>query len=159
MSGLASLDKEASRYGNGTKSGMKTILDNPITQMVGAALVLKGVTGITDKITDIKEERKFKGVVNYARDKHPELKKVPQDKMMNWMDAFHTLSPKIAVNKELGASMLMTAHDYGGNIDIATAKMISDTGNRSGERSSRDEIMGFINSGSGLINSSKGKGR
>jgi len=74
---------------------------------------------------------------------------------MHWMDAFHTLSPSIATNKELGSTMLMTAHDYGGNIDMATAKMISDTGSKAGGRSNKDEILSFVNAGktfSGVVN-------
>lgn len=146
MNGLASLDKEAGAF----NAAMKNETVQGMGAMVGAALVLKGITGLTDKMSDIKEKQKFNSVINFAKKKHPELKTVPQEKMLNWMDAFHTLSPKISVNKELGSTMLMTAHDYGGNIDLATAKMVADTGAKSGGAGHRDEILGYISGGKTL---------
>jgi len=139
MSGLSSLNKkELTKEASPLKD---------IGVMVGAALAVKGITGLTDKFTDLKEKNKFNGVIQFAKQKHPELKSVPQDKMMGWMDAFHTLSPKISVNKELGSTMLMTAHDYGGNIDMATAKMIADTGSNSGAQGHKDDVISYLKAG------------
>ena len=142
MSGLSSLNKESS-----WKSDIGTI--------VAGAVALKAITGTSDYFQSKQEERKFGKVIEFAKGKHPELGKVPQKKMMDWMDAFHTLAPKMAVNNELGSSMLLTAHDYGGNIDMATAKLIAETGSKSGSQGHREEVLGFISGGKSFMDKRK----
>lgn len=148
MNGLASvgkLKKEVSAQGM-----------YPIAQVAAAALALKGINYIGNKISDARDKQKFHEVIGYADKKHPELKRVPYQQKLDWMDAFHTLSPKAATNKELGSSMLLTANEYGGNIDLATAKMIGSI-NSSGKSGGHDDLMSFISGGRSLVGKDKKK--
>jgi hypothetical protein len=146
MNGLATIRKEAN-FGKAMRS-----VGEAVVPIVGAAVALKGINSFINSVGDRMERRKFNGVIDYAKKKHPELRRVPHEDMKNWMAAFHTLSPKIAVNKELGASMLSTVHSYGGNIDLATAKLIAETGEKSRKQSSGDsqEILSYIGTGNTL---------
>lgn len=118
-----------------------------VVPIVGAAVALKGINAFIDTVSNKMDKRKFNGVIDYAKNKHPELKKVPQQDMKEWMNSFYTLSPSIATNKELGASMLSTVHDYGGNIDMATAKIIAETGNKAGAKHNESELLNYISTG------------
>ncbi len=74
------------------------------------------------------------------------------------MEAFYTLAPKISVNKELGASMLATTNDYGGSVDLATAKLISEIGSKSEARhGSHEDMLAFISGGKNLSSVSTSK--
>ena len=128
-----------------------------MASLVGTAIALKGIDAFVDTISSKMETRKFNGVIDYAKKKHPELKKVPHADLKQWMGAFHTLSPKLSVNKELGSTMLATVHDYGGNIDLATAKMIADTGNKVGSKS-QSEVIGYLSAGSSLRGKDSSRG-
>ena len=121
MAGLKSLDKKAGLGGAVAENALGAI---------AVASALKGISAATDYVKERTDKKRFNNVINYAKKKHPELRDVPHDKLMQQMNAFYTLSPKIAVNKELGASMLVTTNDYGGNIDLATAKLISEIGEK-----------------------------
>ena len=147
MAGLAAvkLNKEASSILTGMAS------------LVGTAVALKGIDAFVDTISNKMETRKFNGVIDYAKKKHPELRKVPHSDLKQWMGAFHTLSPKLSVNKELGSTMLATVHDYGGNIDLATAKMIADTGSKIGGKS-QSEVLGYLSAGNSYRPRSEGSG-
>jgi len=78
---------------------------------------------------------------------------VPHEKLMQQMSAFYTLAPKASINKELGSSMLATTNDYGGNVDLATAKLISEIGDKSGRQGNgkKEEILSFVTTGRGLV--------
>jgi len=130
-------------------------LKKAVVPVLVTAAALKGVNSLADSISDKMNRRKFNGVISYAKQKHPELRKVPNDKMNNWMGAFYTLSPKMAVNKELGASMLATVHDYGGSIDLATAKLISETGEKRSKQKNGTEVLEFLNASSSLYGKHK----
>jgi len=130
-----------------------------IVPVIGAAVALKGVDSLIDTIHSGVQKRKLNSVIDYAKKKHPELKKVPHQDMKEWMNAFYTLSPGIATNKELGASMLSTVHSYGGNIDLATAKLIADTGEKTHKQSGTSEFFGYVNAGNSMAkNNSGGRG-
>ncbi len=118
--------------------------------VVVTAAALKGVNMLANAIDDKMNKRKFNGVIDYAKKKHPELRKVPHDEMKNWMGAFYTLSPKMATNKELGATMLSTVHDYGGNIDLATAKLISETGEKRSKQNTGMDVLEFLNASNSI---------
>lgn len=128
-----------------------------MASLVGTAIALKGIDAFIDTINDKMETKKFNGVIDYAKKKHPELRKVPHEDLKQWMGAFYTLSPKLSVNKELGSTMLATVHDYGGNIDLATAKMIADTGSKVGSKS-QSEVIGYLSAGSSLRSKGSRKG-
>ncbi len=123
------------------------------SQVLGAVAVgaaLKGISAATEYVQEKTDRSRFNNVINYAKNKHPELRDVPKDKLMQQMNAFYTLAPKIATNKELGASMLVTTNDYGGNIDLATAKLISEIGAKSRDGKGvgkNDEVLAFVGAG------------
>lgn len=149
MAGLSTikLEKEASIIGD---------VGRAMGPIVVASMALKGIDSISDAIHDKIQTRKFNGVIDYAKKKHPELRKVPQADLKNWMGAFHTLSPKMSVNNELGSTMLATVHDYGGNIDLATAKLIAETGEKRSKQNSGTDVLGYIGAGSSLTSKRKG---
>lgn len=150
MPGLSSLSKEAA--GDIISSGVK----DSVLSGVAIAAALKGISAATDYFHEKTDKHKFNNVINYAKNKHPELRDVPHEKLMHQMNAFYTLSPKIAVNKELGASMLVTTNDYGGNIDLATAKLISEIGEKaSKQKKNKEEILSFVSTGSSLAGKKK----
>lgn len=144
MPGLSSLNKTASGRVIGT-------LKDPIVGAVAASLALEGIGAVTDKISEFADKRKFHKVIDYAKKKHPELRNIPRETMMDQMDAFYALAPRAAVNKELGSSMLATTNDYGGNVDLATAKLLSDIGRSSNSGGSREAILASINTGTNVI--------
>jgi len=141
MSGLSTLRKESM---------------NPVAEGVlggvAMAAALKGISAATDYFNRKTDRNKFNSVINYAKKRHPELRDIPHEKLVHQMGAFYTLAPKVAINKELGTSMLVTTNDYGGNIDLATAKLISEIGSKSSEQGggNRDEIIGFVQAGKKL---------
>jgi hypothetical protein len=119
------------------------------------AAALKGISAATDYFHKKKDRNRFNNVITYAKKKHPELRDVPHDRLMNQMNAFYTLAPSVATNKELGSSMLVTTNDYGGNVDLATAKLIADIGSKSeGQAKKQEEILSFVSSGRSIA---KGK--
>lgn len=137
MAGLSSLKKE---------SGYMRNIAEPVAGATAFALALKGVAAATDYLHEKSDKKKFGGVISYAQKVHPELKKVPHDKMMMQMNSFYTLAPRVAVDKELGASMLATTNDYGGTVDLSTAKLVSDIGGRS-SGGKQEEVLNFISAG------------
>jgi len=167
MEGLASLDKKASINTSDILSG-KSIrnagkagdiflraIEHPVGGAIAVAAALKGISAATNYFNEKADKNKFNEVISYAKKKHPELRDVPHEKLMSQMSAFYTLAPKAATNKELGSSMLVTTNDYGGNVDLATAKLISDIGSKSENIGNKtDEVLGFITTGKSL---SKGK--
>lgn len=145
-----------SKVSSATSTGAD--LAKQIVPVIGAAVALKGVDSLIDTIHSGIQKRKLNNVITYAKKKHPELRKVPHQDMKEWMNAFYTLSPGIATNKELGASMLSTVHSYGGNIDLATAKLIADTGEKTHKQSSTSEFFGYVNAGNNVASKAGGKG-
>jgi hypothetical protein len=146
MNGLSSLEKTSS-YGG--------VAENALSA-VAVAAALKGIGAATDYVHDKMDKRKFNTVIDYAKKRHPELKSVSHDKLVSQMGAFHALAPGISTNKELGASMLVTTNDYGGNVDLATAKLISEIGSKSaGQKGRQEELLSFVSSGSKLSGSRK----
>jgi hypothetical protein len=128
-------------------------------QIIGAAAVgaaLKGISAATDYINERTDRKRFNNVITYAKKRHPELRDVPHDRMMQQMNAFYALAPSVATNKELGSSMLVTTNDYGGNVDLATAKLIADIGHSSGKKESKnDEVLAFITAGRNVTKKDK----
>jgi len=127
--------------------------------LLGAAGITAGTLGVkaadaaTDAIRDMYDRHKYSETINYAQKKHPELKRVPKEQLVGWMDAFHTLSPRLAKNKELASSMLVTTHNYGNNIDLATAKLIADAGEKSNrQHMDANGLMQVVGVGSSLAN-------
>lgn len=147
MSGLSNIKKTA---------GYKQKLVEATVPLVAAAVAIKGINSFTDAIKGKLEKRKLNGVIDYAKKKHPELRKVPNNDMHEWMGAFYTLSPKIATNKELGASMLSTVHSYGGNIDLATAKLISEVGEKTSRQHNDSDVFQYMNTGAAIMNRADG---
>lgn len=107
----------------------------------GAGVALAGVSHGEKFIGKMMDKSKFADVISYAKQKHPELRNTPDKQMNEWMKAFYSLAPSISTNKELGASMLLMAKNYGGHIDMATAKLIAETGHKSGNGSGHGEAM------------------
>lgn len=105
--------------------------------LIGAGAALKGIDKLYDEGFKVKDKRGFADTISYAVKENPELKKVPPEKLNDWMHAFYTLSPKMAKNKVLASTMLTTTHNYGGNIDLATAKTIAETGHRAEHKKSK----------------------
>lgn len=151
MAGLASLASLSSSK----TPGVWRDIGEAVVPIVGAAVALKGLNSFINAIDDRVEKNKFNKVISYAKSKHPELRKVPHQDMKNWMGAFYTLSPKIAVNKELGSTMLSTVHDYGGNIDLATAKLIAETGEKTSKQNGGTDMLAYIGKGSALTGGRK----
>ncbi len=141
MSGLSSIKKEA--------SAMNSVLA-PIGGALAFSMALKGVAAATDYLHEKSDRKKFAGIINYAKKEHPELKKVPHDKLVAQMNSFYTLAPRAATDHELGASMLATTNDYGGTVDLSTAKLVTDLNGRSGGQGSGDEILNFIGAGTNM---------
>ncbi len=134
-------------------AGLSTAMSTTGATVGGAlafSMALKGVAAATDYLQEKSDKNKFAGVIDYAKRSHPELKKVPHNKLVAQMNSFYTLAPQAAVDKELGSSMLATTNDYGGTVDLATAKLVSDINGRSSGRGSTEEILGFVNAGSSM---------
>jgi hypothetical protein len=75
---------------------------------------------------------KIPGYIRYAKQKHPELKEVGENQLKMWVEAIYTIAPNFARNKELMADALYQIYQYGGNIDLATAKMLADVNKGAG---------------------------
>ncbi len=147
MAGLSTLDKTAAIFG---KNGLGGLLENPVIGTVAAAVALEGISAATSAISEFKDKRKFNNVIDYAKKAHPELRDVPQSKLLQQMNAFYTLAPSVSTNKELGASMLATTNDYGGSVDLATAKLISDIGGKQ-KGGHRDAVLAAIGTGRSVV--------
>ncbi len=152
MAGLSTIGKDLSK-----ESAFGGEVGKQVLGAVAIGAALKGIGAATDYVNEKTDRRRFNNVINYAKKRHPELRDVPHDRMMQQMNAFYALAPRVAINKELGTSMLVTTNDYGGNVDLATAKLIADIGAKTESPSKRqEEVLAFIGAGSSL---SKTKGR
>jgi hypothetical protein len=117
--------------------------------IAAGALGVKTVDALTGMAKNVYDSSQYSSTIRYAKKKHPELKQVPEEQLTAWLDAYHTLSPRLASNKELASSMLVTTHNYGGNIDLATAKLIADAGDKANRQSNNsNEIVQIIGAGS-----------
>ena len=154
--GYGSLGRKAAKTASGAViSGFNwgSVGEN-LTSAAVAGTALAGISGASNAIGKSMDKSKFADVISYAKQKHPELRNV-QDKQLNeWMKAFYALSPNIATNRELGASMLQMAKNYGGNIDMATAKMIAEAGAKSGGSNHGETVLNFMSGGRSYGNSS-----
>ncbi len=121
---------------------------------VGAGTLLGGISSVEKYLSKKVDHSKFANVISYAKQKHPELRNTQDKQMEEWMKAFYALAPSISTNKELGSSMLLMAKNYGGNIDMATAKMIADAGAKSGGSGHGEAMISFMTSGRSMA---KGK--
>jgi hypothetical protein len=104
---------------------------NTLGLMGAGAIALKGVDELSKKFKEYSHKRKFPKIIDYAKQSNPELKKVPSEKLHAWMNSFYRLAPHLTKDKGLATSMLSTVHNYGGNLDLATAKIIAEMGHRS----------------------------
>jgi hypothetical protein len=120
------LAKKASDKDNRGIKNLKTI-----GLMAGGAIALKGADQLSRKFGEYRDKRDFPGIVDHAKQTNPELKKVPTEKLHSWMNSFYKLAPHLAKDKGLATSMLSTVHNYGGDIDLATAKIIAEIGHKS----------------------------
>ena len=123
-----------------------------IAHLTGAAaatgLAIAGVDKGLDYMGDKFFEAKIPNLIRYAKKKHPDLSSVGDAKLKHWVKALYTLSPKYASDPELAADALYQIHQYGGNIDLATAKMMADI-NR-GVSSNKDDNVKYISTGASI---------
>ena len=108
MAGLSTLDKKASFGGQ-------------IATAAAAAIALEGIGAATAYLSDIKNKRKFDGVIDYAKKKHPELREVPKGKLIqqmnvaadkhsdkyNWFNQIFNMSGLIALILVITASWML----------------------------------------------------
>jgi UTP:GlnB (protein PII) uridylyltransferase len=124
MAGLLYLVKKAA-----PKSTGHSVLRDA-ANIVGSVGLATGGVMLADKAINLAGEQMFKAktssYIRYAIKKHPELKEVGESTLKKWLLALYTLSPKLANNEELAADALYQIYKYGGNFDLATAKMLSD---------------------------------
>jgi len=119
------LAKSAEKHDASFK-GLKTI-----GLMSAGAAAIKGVDKLSKKYDEYSDKKKFSGIISHAKKENPELRRVPTKKLHSWMNTFYSLAPHIAKDEGLATSMLTTVHNYGGDVDLATAKMISEIGHKS----------------------------
>ena len=120
--------------------------------MIGAGgLALKATDKLHGKYDKWRDKKGFQKTIDHAKKHNPELRKVPNEKMMTWMDSFYTLSKEMTKDKGLASSMLSTVHNYGGDLDLATAKMIAETGNKATSKDSGKATEGMQKSMSLLM--------
>ena len=119
---------------------------------VGIAAGLKGISAGLDYLHERKAESHFDDTIEHAIKQHPELKSIPRRELKEQLRTFYTLAPHIATDKKLGTSMLYTVNSYGGNIDLATAKLLAEIGEKREKQRPRatDEMIMLVNSGRGL---------
>lgn len=138
----ANMTKEV---GNAGRRGLYKDVGKIMLGALGIGLAEKAIDGVVDKVKDSITARDFeetsKKNIDHARKLYPELKERPMSELHGWMEAAHTISPKIAKNKVLSASYLKTVNDFGGNVDLSTAKMLSDI-NKNTASGNSDEYVG-----------------
>lgn len=98
--------------------------------IAGGAGVIKAVDKTYDAWKKYSDKEEFGGIIDHARKTNPSLKKVPNEKMHEWMHSLYALAPEVARDKGMASSMMNTVHNYGGEIDLATAKIVSEVGHR-----------------------------
>lgn len=98
--------------------------------MMAGATAIKGADKLGKKYEEYSDKKKFPGIIRHARSENPELRKVPEKKLKSWMNTFHSLAPNMAKDEGMATSMLTTVHNYGGDVDLATAKIISEIGHK-----------------------------
>jgi hypothetical protein len=147
MAGLLYLVKKAAPE----STGHSVLRD--AANIVGSVGLATGGVMLADKAIDLAGKQMFKtkipSYVRYAIKKHPELKEVGEKTLKKWLLALYTLSPKIADNEELAADALYQIYQYGGNFDLATAKMLADI-----SKGSKTDNIPYIATGSQVL---KGK--
>lgn len=121
-----------------------------VIAMGAGALGLKGVDKLFEKYDAYADKKKFDKTIAYAKSENPELKKVPDSKLKSWMNSFYTLSHHLTNDKGIATSMLSTVNNYGGDIDLATAKLIAETGHRS-KRDHKDKVSDPLRNSSSLL--------
>jgi hypothetical protein len=115
-------------------------------EIVGSVGLATGGVMLADKIVGAASEQMYKAKIpslrRYAIKKHPELKEVGEKKLERWFLALFSLAPKIANDQELAADSLYQIYQYGGNFDMATAKILSDI-----NKGTKDNNLPFITTG------------
>ena len=135
----------------------------PARSVLREAAQLAGAIGAStvgvmaaDKLIDVAGEKFFKvkipSYIRYAKKKHPELGDVSDQQLKLWVEAIYTLSPRMAQSKELVADALYQIYQYGGNIDLATAKIIADIN----KGSKSDNNIPYIAAGNSISGRMKG---
>ena len=126
-----------------------------VASLTGAAaatgLAIAGVDKGLDYMGEKIFDAKIPNLIRYSKRKHPELASVSDSKLTHWVKALYTLSPKYASDPELTADALNQIHQYGGNIDLATAKMMADI-NR-GVTSSQSDNVKYVSTGAAIASS------
>jgi len=108
------------------KIAEKSKLEDIAMTVGGTTAALVGAEKVIQQTDDLMFKVKLNGIIKYAKRKHPELGQVSDSKLKAWAGAVYTLSPKMAGSKELMADAIYQIHQYGGNVDLATAKIIAE---------------------------------
>jgi len=108
------------------KIAEKSKLEDIAMTVGGTTATLVGAEKVIQQTDDLMFKIRLNSIVKYAKRKHPELGEVSDSKLKAWAGAVYTLSPRMADNKELMADAIYQIHQYGGNVDLATAKIIAD---------------------------------
>lgn len=104
---------------------------NTLKAVIAGAGAIKTLDYGTKQYEKYDLNKTLKSNIGFAKTLHPELKKVAPDTLHTWMKSIQALSPQMAKDPGLSASALQTVHRYGGNIDLATAKVMSEIGDKS----------------------------
>lgn len=110
---------------------------NTLTAVLTGAGALKTLDYGTKKYKEHELSTDLNNNISFARQSKPELKNVDPNVLQEWMESIHALAPSMAKDKGLSATALQTVHRYGGNIDLATAKILSEIGEKS--KKSKDD--------------------
>ena len=128
------------------KIAEKSKLEDIAMTVGGTTAALVGAEKVIQQTNDLMFKVKLGSIVKYAKRKHPELGKVSDSKLKAWAGAVYTLSPRMSNSKELMADAIYQIYQYGGNVDLATAKIIADI-NRG---SKSDEALKYIQTAGSL---------
>lgn len=104
---------------------------NTLTAVLAGAGTLKALDYGTKKYKEHEVSTELQDNVAFARQSKPELKKVDLSVLNEWIESIYSLAPSMAKDKGLSATALQTVQRYGGNIDLATAKILSEIGDKS----------------------------
>lgn len=133
--GMVDLEKRADLSGAvGTGIGL----------MAGSRII----DAASNKISKHIDSMRFKSIISHAKRENPELRKRSEKTLETWMEGIYAISPKIATNKALASSALLTIDSYNGNFDLATAKILADVNRGSSASDNRDTALSSFSAAS-----------